>query len=187
MSELEGLMRRVNDTVVQTRCDRRSLATILMFMRSKGVYVGSLSSLTRMIIEQMNRIVVDVEGGEEVLSTIDASEILRDLGRASLNPGGRGMFTHVQQMQKEELFLEYGNANYMESTKAKRSKKLKNKSSEEYSKKSIQSEATQMWKTEMQKQEREDIEQAQKRREEETQDMKTGLRQVPDNVVRDEE
>lgn len=113
MSELEELRRRVNDTIVQTRCDRRTLATLLEFFRNKGIHVSSLSDLIRVTMEQMRHFATEFEGAKDILSTEDATYILKSLGRASLNPGGRNMFTHVQQMQKESIYLDGGDINYV--------------------------------------------------------------------------
>lgn len=126
MGGLMELRERVNDTVVQTRCDRRSLATILACFRNKGAYISSLSSLLRMIVEQMNFIVLAEKGTEEILSTEDATLMLKELGRAGLNPGERGMFTHDRQRKKEALFIEYGDFDYMK-TRTKHTKEMKDK------------------------------------------------------------
>ena len=169
MAELLELMERVNDTVVQTRCDRRSLATILVAFREKGAHVTSLSSLLRMIIEQMRYVVLN-SGTEEVLSTEDATTLIKGLGRAGLNPGHRAMFTHKQQRERESSFLEYGSFDHNTNTRTRRTKELLNKSPQIDLSDSVQEEATANF--------------LQQRRDQELKTMKSELR-LPPNMVRD--
>lgn len=189
MGGLLELQERVNDTVVQTRCDRRSLATILVDFRNRGANVSSLSSFLRMIIEQMHFIVVS-QGAEEILSTEDATFMIKGLGRAGLNPGMRAMFTHNQQSKKESLFLEHGNFDYIE-PRTRCTKEMKDKSPGVDLRPHVVEQAKEKFLADRDRKEKEkeeeSIKQAQKRREEEAQQMKTGFGQAPDGIVKAED
>ena len=98
--------RPLNDSFVHTYVPRRDLATIYLFLESQGVRTSSLSDLIRNIIEQFYFVVVNNLGGEPVLSSEDATRILKGAyQKVNLNSGGRHMPAYLKNLQREDLLL----------------------------------------------------------------------------------
>ena len=176
MADLDIIMQRVNDTVVQTRMDRRTLATIYQFFIHKGIHVNSLADLLRVALEEYRWVLVNMEDAQEIISTDDATVMLQSLGKASLNPSSRNMYTHVKQMQRESLYLDGGHVGQVD---VKRTKHMEEKRKDEWEK--AAPEALKMYKEQL-KQEGsgiESIEAAQQRREGEQKDVLSELAKPP--------
>jgi hypothetical protein len=105
MSNLDMLLERANDCLAQTRCDRRSLATLAKSLHEKGEFVSSTSKLLRLIIEDL-RLRHIAEGAVDIMSYDDADNILKALGMRGLNSGDRQMGVYLRQLGKEDLFHE---------------------------------------------------------------------------------
>lgn len=100
---------RVNDSVISVRLDRRPLATLAMFFEKTGDYPTSISMLMRMIVEELKEILVSHSLIEEVVSTNDATIILRRYGITNLNSGRRGERQYHKRLELEDLEAEFGN------------------------------------------------------------------------------
>ncbi len=99
---------KVKDSVISVRLDRRSLATLAMFFEKTGDYPTNASTLVRMIVEELKEILIDHSLIEDVISTDDATNILRRFGITKLNPGRRGSKTYQKQLELQSLEAEFG-------------------------------------------------------------------------------
>ena len=121
MDNFDLLLKRANDALCQTRCDRRSLATLAKALYQQGYMITSISQLIRTTIEELrNRVIAD--GAEDVLSYDDADNILQAFGCGGLNPSGRARPTLLRQQGKEALFLDGQPVEY--ATRTKTTKKI---------------------------------------------------------------
>ena len=102
MDQMRLLQERANDSLVQSRCDRRSLATLAKWLHEHGAIVTSTSQLVRVIIEECRQRVV-AEDAVDILSYEDADSILKALGVKSLNTNSRQMSTYIKQQGKEAI------------------------------------------------------------------------------------
>jgi hypothetical protein len=105
-TDFKRIQKRVNDCVAQTRCDKRTLATLLQFHLKGRGHVSSLSELVRLTLEMVEKYVENNESDLLVLSTEDADDMLTNAFKANLHPGGRYMTTFVKQLSKEDMYLE---------------------------------------------------------------------------------
>ena len=78
-----------NDSVVQTRCKRTTLATILVWYYDQNERIRSSSELTRMALEGFAEI-LRINGARDISDTEEADKILREFKIDNLNPSGRG-------------------------------------------------------------------------------------------------
>ncbi len=106
MVDMAGVSKRTNSAVLSVRCDRRTLATLALYYHDAGVPIRSFSHLVSETLEAMRQIVVNSGKVGDVLSTEDADSVLEDIGKASLNPGGRQQRTYIEQLELEDRFLE---------------------------------------------------------------------------------
>jgi len=113
------IQKRVTDTVIQARCDRRTLATLATYFIKERGYVSSISNLVNSSMELLKDILVGKDVVEDVLSTEDAINMMRQVSDTGLNPGGRNRKTLINQLEKEDIFLDGGNLEYMGHTKTK--------------------------------------------------------------------
>jgi len=80
-----------NDSVVQTRCKRTTLATLVLWYYDQGERVRSISELARLTLEGMIEILKTSDVATIVEDVEDAQRILQEFGlEGSLNPSGRG-------------------------------------------------------------------------------------------------
>jgi len=79
-----------NDSVVQTRCKRTTLATLVLYLESKDGYIPrSISELVRDTLEGMEEMVI-AAGASRVEDTSAATRILTERGFGILNTSSRG-------------------------------------------------------------------------------------------------
>lgn len=97
---------RVQDAIVQLRCDSRTLATIAAFMFKQGVLPQSPPQLVRLALEAYKDALVSSGMVEDVLSVTDAVQYLQHLGLGGINPSGRGKRERLKQLQREAMVLE---------------------------------------------------------------------------------
>ena len=103
MSRITDIQReRMNDSVLQLRCDRRTIATLAEFFFNDGEQIMSLSQLGRMAIEELRQILVDNNLVDDVLSTEDATKTLDRLGMGNLNPRGKGKRNYTKALRIEQ-------------------------------------------------------------------------------------
>ena len=105
MDDLELLQQRANDALIQSRCDRRSLATLAKALYEQSYIITSTSQLIRLVVEELRRRVL-TEGADDILSYEDADRILNTFGCKGLNTNGRAMPTYIRQQGKEALLLD---------------------------------------------------------------------------------
>jgi len=105
MGNFELLQERANDCLVQTRTDRRSLATLVKYFYESGRMITSTSMLVRSIIEELRRRVL-LDGAEDILSYEDADRIVSLFQLKGLNSADHQKSTYLRQLGKEDLFLE---------------------------------------------------------------------------------
>jgi len=80
-----------NDSVVQTRCKRTTLASLVLWYYDQGERVRSISELTRLTLEGMVEVLKNNGSATIVEDVEDAQRILQEFGlEGSLNPSGRG-------------------------------------------------------------------------------------------------
>jgi len=104
-----------------SRCDIKSLATLVHFWRDKGEPIRSISELVRLSIESFKDLVTNKWPEYEIESASDALELLRKNG---LSSGHRNKSTLLKQMQVEDLILEGFDPSYALKTKTKLPKPL---------------------------------------------------------------
>ena len=97
-------MRRFNDAVVQTRVDKRHLATAVEYFTSVGRHPRTVSELAREIVEGFSNILTS-NGRVEFVSETEAAEaVLQDVfGYGSVNPGGRGKINEFSNMNLDAV------------------------------------------------------------------------------------
>lgn len=94
----------LNDSVINGYVPRRDIATILIHFQEHGPEIKSMSELIREVIGQYAKLVVDQLEVPEVLSSEDATRIIREaLPKTNLNPGGRNYPYYLKNLQAEEI------------------------------------------------------------------------------------
>lgn len=81
--------RNERDSLVQCWVNRKDLATIGLYMESKGVKIHHMADILTFSIETVRSIVLKANG-TYVDSTEKATAYLSDRFKVNLNPGGRG-------------------------------------------------------------------------------------------------
>jgi len=187
MVEFEDTQKRVNDCVVQTRCDKRTLATLTQYLIESRGYVISVSELVRISLETLEDIILNKRPDMRIASTEDADNMLNEIYKANLHPtragkGGRRVPTYNysfrKQLDLEDAYIEGRDAGYV---------KPRSKEMEAKSKKSIDTTVRHLIMSGKAKEAIDAVEspaQAQKRREEEDADAKAALAAGPTTVVK---
>lgn len=94
-----------NDALAQTRCKRRTLATILKFFHSQNKRPRSQYELLRWALEEYTRILIENGLVEEVAFTSDAQEILSSFNM-DFGCSGRMDKAFYHNLARESLQLE---------------------------------------------------------------------------------
>lgn len=81
--------RNERDAVVQVWVDRKDLATIGLYMETKGIRLVHMSDILGFCVEVVKTIILKANG-TYVSSTAEASAFLESRFKAKLNPRGRG-------------------------------------------------------------------------------------------------
>lgn len=81
--------RNERDAVVQAWVDRKDLATIGLYMETKGIRLVHMSDILGFCVEVVRTIVLKANG-KYVDNTSEASAFLNSRFKANLNPRGRG-------------------------------------------------------------------------------------------------
>lgn len=89
------------DAVVYMTADRKTLARTAVYIESTGVHLNSMSGMLRIVLETFDTW-LDKKGVPEIGSTHEATEILRNMFRASLNPGNRKQRQLLDNLQADE-------------------------------------------------------------------------------------
>jgi len=106
MLEIQDPMVRQNDAIIQSSCDRRTLATIGVWLRKNGEPVSSVSSVVRLAMERLRDILITHFDVEDIETSDDATDVLRFLGAGKVNPAGRNVATYVKKMELENAVFE---------------------------------------------------------------------------------
>jgi hypothetical protein len=93
-------MKRKLDAVLQTSVDRRDLATIAEYFRRKGIISLNRSTVVRLAIETLAKIIVK-NGGIEFAKTEDAQSVLEELGIDQLNPSRRLVANYLANLEMD--------------------------------------------------------------------------------------
>jgi len=96
-------MKRLNDAVVQSRVDKRCLATVSKWYVSRGVLPRSASELIRNILEDFVEILVSNGKVELIDNSEDARQILDDLFGNVFNPGRRGRDNEYVNLSMDDI------------------------------------------------------------------------------------
>ena len=78
-----------NDSVVQTRCKRTTLAILAFWYEEQGERARNLSELVRMSLEGLAEVLVN-NGARKFEDTSQAAQVMEELGFGGLNPQKRG-------------------------------------------------------------------------------------------------
>ena len=113
MLENNNFMERRNDAIIQSSCDRRTLATIAVWLRENGEPVTTASSVVRLAMERLREIIVNHAGAQDIETSDDATDVLKFIGASKVNPSGRNMATYVKKMEIESQLLDGGNLEYV--------------------------------------------------------------------------
>lgn len=92
-----------NDSVIQIRCKRVTLATLGLFMHEKGITPRSYSDLCRLALEGLAEMVTSQNPTLQVSNPSDATRILEELGLGNLNPQNRGKKNLMENLQLENF------------------------------------------------------------------------------------
>jgi hypothetical protein len=97
--------KRLNDSVVQTRIDRRFTATILKYMLTNvRNHPRTISELVRMSLEDYVYILVENKAVKMVETSEDASAVLEAFfGETAMNPSGRGNYNKFMNLNADDL------------------------------------------------------------------------------------
>jgi uncharacterized protein YjiS (DUF1127 family) len=105
---------RTNTCTAQTYCDKRTLATLAIFFKEQRGYVLSMSELIRLSLELLEDIVIE-NGASEVKSTEDADDLLKQEFKANMHPSRRTArgetrprmhYSFRKQIDVEDAFIE---------------------------------------------------------------------------------
>ncbi len=113
MLENNDFMERQNDAIIQSSCDRRTLATIAVWLRENGEPVTTASSVVRLAMERLREIIINHAGAQDIETSDDATDVLKFIGASKVNPSGRNMATYVKKMEIESQLLDGGNLEYV--------------------------------------------------------------------------
>lgn len=94
----------LRDAVFQTYISRRYIATLILHFEEQGIEITSMSDLVRTVLQFFSQIAVNEWGAREVLSSEDATEIIkRKFSNLELNPGGRMLPSYMKNVQRESI------------------------------------------------------------------------------------
>jgi hypothetical protein len=97
-------MERFNDSVVQSRVDKRLLATASMWFAKTGRLPRTVSELVRYVVEDYVAILVSNERVELITESEQARQLLAELyGSRVFNPGGRGLRNEHSNLVLDDL------------------------------------------------------------------------------------
>jgi hypothetical protein len=105
-TEFKKIQRRIATCTVQTRCDKRTLATIYLSMKDNNIPANSISGLVKTALEMLEDIIKSKYPQYLVLSSEDADDILTSAFNTNLHPKGKYGPTFLKQLQKEDAYLE---------------------------------------------------------------------------------
>lgn len=99
-------MKRFNDGVVQSRVDKRYLATAYNYLQSKGIHSRTVSELIRGVLEEF----VEILCANELAVFIETSEEARSIlaivyGHEALNPGRRGLKNEYSNLNIDSVIV----------------------------------------------------------------------------------
>lgn len=100
------LIKRSANSTAEVRCDRRTICTLTQYF-SKQYPLASISQVIRLAMEEFEEAILDESPEYAVDSVEDADEVLSVLlGKVSLNRGGRNDSVLKRHLEKESAFLE---------------------------------------------------------------------------------
>uniref|UniRef100_A0A6H1ZIC3 Uncharacterized protein n=1 Tax=viral metagenome TaxID=1070528 RepID=A0A6H1ZIC3_9ZZZZ len=200
MLESVDPMERQNDAIIQSSCDRRTLATIAIWLRKNGEPVGSASSVVRLGIERLREIIITHFGAEDIETSDDATDILKFVGAGKINPAGRNVATYVKKMELENAVFEGSKIDSILSPARDKAERRKEQARQGYMEaiKQVDMEAIKRAINQGQEQEPhkyrkpdnmvvETLEEATARRKHEDAELKTAMSAVPADIVIEEE
>lgn len=89
ISRRDNLKQRPSDSIIQTRCDRRTVATIARYFQGKSLFPRSHAELIRLALEELRIILIHNKLVEDVDSTQEAMTVLDGLGIGGFSPASR--------------------------------------------------------------------------------------------------
>jgi hypothetical protein len=109
---------RPTTAVVTTRCDQRTVATLLLFWHLKDEHPRSLSELLRLSLETLGDIVRSNHPELNITSTSQARQVLFESGMGDLTSGKRkNRGNLVNQLELEDMAAEGINPSFVVRTK----------------------------------------------------------------------
>lgn len=132
MQQVIDPMERRNDAVVQSSCDRRTLATVAAWLRANGEPVTSVSSVVRFALERMREIVITHFGADDVISSEGATDILKFIGAGRVNPQGRLVASYIQKVELEDQCFSGGTLERVMGPARKKEQERRKKAVDEY-------------------------------------------------------
>lgn len=94
------------DAVVYTTANRKTLAKVALYIQGTGTHLRSMSEMVRLVLETFETW-IDKKGTQDVTSTHEATEILQNMFRASLNPGNRRSKQLLENLQQDEPEVDF--------------------------------------------------------------------------------
>jgi uncharacterized damage-inducible protein DinB len=94
-------MEKKSDAVVYTTIDRKTLAKIAIHIQENGKHLKSMSEMLRIVVDIFESW-IDRNGAKPITSTHEATNILQNMFRASLNPGNRLKHKLLENLQEDE-------------------------------------------------------------------------------------
>jgi hypothetical protein len=103
-NQMEINRQPLKDAVLQTYIPRRIMATLILHFEKEGIEVNSMSDLIRTVLQYFSQIAVNEWGAREVLSSEDATEIIkRKFPKIEMNPGGRMLPAYMKNIKRESF------------------------------------------------------------------------------------
>ncbi len=111
MVTLVEARKRVNDCAVQTRCDKRTIATLTGWSLRERGYVISMSELVRTALERLEDAILGKAPDLEILSSEEANDLIKQHFDATLHPkrtikGGNRQVPTYNYSYRKQLDLE---------------------------------------------------------------------------------
>lgn len=104
-SRRDNLADRPADSVVQSRCDCRTVATIARYFQARGLIPKSQAELVRLALEELRIVLTHNNLAKDVIATHDAAELLRGLGIGGFHPGGRSIRKFQAALLRDEVTI----------------------------------------------------------------------------------
>lgn len=195
-TELAQLHKRGTDSVAQTRCDRRTLATLAQYF-SKQKAIGSISSLIRDALELTERAILSEDPDLEVLTMEEAEQVLESyFGDVSLNPDGKNVRMYQRQLERESAFSEGRAISEVHTSRVTKGQKRSSPQLNAYLETLTKDDLVEMtkgqkrgdgnYKPRMPEGVVESVDESIDRRKEENKKLKEGLSEVPKEVVKED-